>query len=231
MTIQLHDLAGQEDDRRFSPYCWRIKMALAHKGLEVETLPWRFTEKDAIAETGEGRVPVIRDGGKVVHDSWRIAAYLDEAYADRPALFEGPQARAHALMIKHWTERTLHPAVAQVVMPDLFQAIHEKDQPYFRESREALFGRTLEDFAGDQEEKIAKLRKAVAPLRDTVKLQDYLGGAAPSYADFIVFGAFQWARTVSPAALVAEDDPVYAWRGRLLAAYDGFAGKAVGYPA
>src|ERR1043165_4592545 len=48
VTIQLYDLAAAEDDRRFSPYCWRTKMALKHKGLEFETLPWRFTEKERI---------------------------------------------------------------------------------------------------------------------------------------------------------------------------------------
>ncbi|HXJ10454.1 MAG TPA: glutathione S-transferase N-terminal domain-containing protein, partial [Burkholderiales bacterium] len=47
--IKLYDLAAAEDDRRFSPYCWRAKMALKHKGLEFETIPWRFTDKDVIA--------------------------------------------------------------------------------------------------------------------------------------------------------------------------------------
>ena len=230
MTIQLFDLAGQEDERRFSPYCWRIKMALAHKGLEAETLPWRFTEKERLSDTGQDRVPVLRDGERLVHDSWQIATYLDATYAEYPALFESAQAKAHALLIKHWAERSLHGAIAQVIMPDLFEILHEKDKGYFRESRESLFGMTLEAFAGDREEKIAALRKALAPLRDTVKLQPFLGGAAPSFADFIVFGAFQWARASSPAELVAADDPVYAWRGRLLEAYGGFAGKAAGYP-
>ena len=41
----LYDLAGAQDDRRFSPYCWRTRMALAHKGLSVDTVPWRFTTK------------------------------------------------------------------------------------------------------------------------------------------------------------------------------------------
>src|SRR5436190_7008774 len=35
VTITLYDLAGAEAERRFSPFCWRTKMALAHKGLEV----------------------------------------------------------------------------------------------------------------------------------------------------------------------------------------------------
>ena len=73
MAITMHDLAGADPALRFSPYCWRARMALAHKGLAVETVPWRFTEKDAIAFSGQGRVPVIRDGERVVPDSWSIA--------------------------------------------------------------------------------------------------------------------------------------------------------------
>jgi glutathione S-transferase len=45
MTIKMYDLAGAEPERRFSPFCWRTKMALAHKGLEVETIPWRYADK------------------------------------------------------------------------------------------------------------------------------------------------------------------------------------------
>ena len=34
----------------------------------------------------------------------------------------------------------------------------------------------------------------------------------PNYADYIVFGPFQWARVVSPFKLLEDEDPVYAWR-------------------
>ena len=61
MARTLYDLAAVDDKRRFSPYCWRIKMPLAHKELEVETVPWRFTEKDVIAFSGQGLRPVSRD--------------------------------------------------------------------------------------------------------------------------------------------------------------------------
>ena len=47
--------------------------------------------------------------------------------------------------------------------------------------------------------------------------------------DYIVFGGFQWARVVSPFKLLGEDDPVYAWRERLLDAFDGMARKSPGY--
>src|SRR6267154_908744 len=87
MAITLYDLAGAEAERRFSPFCWRTKMALAHKGLEVETVPWRFTEKDRLPQPNGGRVPVIVDGGRVVHDSSTISEYLENRYPDRPSLF------------------------------------------------------------------------------------------------------------------------------------------------
>jgi hypothetical protein len=29
LTIELYDLAGAEDDRRFSPNCWRVTIAIA----------------------------------------------------------------------------------------------------------------------------------------------------------------------------------------------------------
>jgi hypothetical protein len=60
MGLQLYDLAGAEPKRRFSPYCWRIKLSLMHMGLAFDTIPRRFTDKDAIAFSGQGRVPVGR---------------------------------------------------------------------------------------------------------------------------------------------------------------------------
>jgi len=101
----LYDLAG-EADRRFSPFCWRTRMALAHKGLAVETVPWGFTEKDRLPQPNGGRVPVIVDGGNVVRDSTAIADYLEEHYADRPTLF-GETGRALARFVQNWTETVL----------------------------------------------------------------------------------------------------------------------------
>jgi len=58
--------------------------------------PWRFTDKEAIAFSGQGRVPVLIDGGKTVADSWTIAVHLDATYPDRPSLFGGPAGMAVA---------------------------------------------------------------------------------------------------------------------------------------
>ena len=43
MSLTLYELCGA-DDRRFSPYCWRARMAVAHKGFDAEYIPMGFTE-------------------------------------------------------------------------------------------------------------------------------------------------------------------------------------------
>ena len=106
----MHDLAGADPALRFSPYCWRIRFALAHKGLPVETMPWRFTDKAAIAFSGQERVPVIRDDDTVVSDSWAIAEYLDDRYPT-PACSAARPARAHARFVNAWAD-SVHAARA-----------------------------------------------------------------------------------------------------------------------
>jgi glutathione S-transferase len=231
MAITLYDLAGADPARRFSPYCWRTRMALAHKGLAVETVPWRFTDREALTFSGQGKVPVIVDGGKTVFDSWTIADYLDQTYADRPPLLATPAEWALAKFVGAWADTVVHPGVARLAMADVWAHLTDEDKVYFRKSREERFGTTLEAFCAGREEKLAAFRQSLAPLRTTLQGQDYLGGAAPNYADYVVFGAFQWARCTSPIQLLAADDPVAAWRRRLLDAFDGLAGKAVGYAA
>lgn len=226
MTIQLYDLAGADKNLRFSPFCWRVRMSLAHKGLAYETIPWRYSDKAKIIATGQGAVPVIVDGETMIHDSWAIANYLEDEYPQRP-LFGNAAARGAALMIKFWTERTLHPLLLRILIMDIYAAIHENDRAYFRESREKRFGMTLEQIATDSDNHREPLRAALEPLRLTLNEQAFIGGAAPTFADYIVFGALQWARCVSPMKLLAQDDCVYAWRKRLLDYFDGMAGKAM----
>jgi glutathione S-transferase len=103
--IQLYDLAGARDDCRFSSNCWPVRMALLHKGLPFEAIPWRFTEKQTIAFSGQGLVPVLVDGDLTVFDKWKIAEYLEEAYPDRPSLFGGERGQALAHFVTNWTDR------------------------------------------------------------------------------------------------------------------------------
>jgi glutathione S-transferase len=231
MTRKLYDLAGADPERRFSPYCWRAKLALAHKGLEVETIPWRFTDRDAIAFSGQARVPVLVDGDKVVFDSWTIANYLEDTYPDRPSLFGGPGGRALARFVNNWADTAVNGGLFRMVVADILTHTHEKDQAYFRESREKRLGATLEQIASDRDQRLPAFRASLEPMRLTLRTQPFLGGETPAYADYIVMGSFQWARCISAFKLLEADDPVAQWRGRMLQLFGGMPGRAVGYAA
>ena len=230
MTITLYDLAGAEADRRFSPFCWRVRMALAHKELPTETVAWRFTEKEVLAPTKQGRVPVIVDNGRWIADSWAIANYLDDTYPERPSLFGGGAGRAVTRFVQGWTDTVLHLGLIRCVVLDIWQHVHETDKAYFRKSREERFGATLEAVQAGRDDRLPALRESLLPLRNLLGSQPFVGGDKPLYADYIVFGAFQWARCISPFKLLAPDDPVFAWRERMLDLFGGLARKSKGYP-
>lgn len=223
MPIQMYDLAAADPRVRFSPYCWRIRMALAHKGLDAETIPWRFTDKQAIAFSGQGLVPVLIDQGRMVHDSWAIAEHLDQAYPDRPALMAGAQGRALTAFIREWTQASVHPLVLRAVVMDVFAALADCDKDYFRQSREKRFGVSLEAYAVPAAHAAAALGSAMAPARLTLTSQPFLCGAAPAFADYILYAPFQWARSVSPIELLAREDPLWTWRERMLNLFGGLA--------
>src|SRR5258708_1967353 len=88
VAITLYDLVDK-DGKRYSPYGWRIRMALAHKGLDVAVELCWHSDKKKLSFSGQSLVPVLVDDQQVVSDSWNIACYLDEAYPNRPMLMGG----------------------------------------------------------------------------------------------------------------------------------------------
>ena len=230
MALKLFELVGTDDRRPFSPYCWRTRMALAHKGLQADSLPWRFTEKSAIAPHGSEKVPVLLHGDSAVVDSWVIANYLEDKFPDRPSLFGGEGGRAMARMLNWWGDIAVVGGIFPLVVADVPDHLGPVDADYFRKSREARLGKPLEQVRQARDAAVAGFRKSLEPMRQTLKTQRYLGGDAANYADYIVFGGFQWARVISPFKLLEADDPIYAWRETLLNAFDGLARKSPGYP-
>jgi glutathione S-transferase len=220
----LYDLAGEDPACRFSPFCWRSRLALAHKGLEAEAVPWRFTETERLGFSGQGKVPVLVDGDHVVADSWAIACWLEDRYPDRSSLFGGDGGRAVSRFVNDWTDGALHPQVARMVVADIPPLLAPADRAYFRESRERRFGMPVERVSADRAERVVPFRRELLhPLRVTLGRQPWLGGEAPRYADYIVFGAFQWARVCSAFELLEDGDPVAAWCDRVLDLHGGLA--------
>jgi glutathione S-transferase len=229
-VIILYDLLGDED-RRFSPYCWRIRLALAHKGLKSEDIRVGLTDKDKVAFSGQSLVPVIVDkanGDKVVNDSWNIACYLEQTYPQKP-LFGGAMGQGATRLINNWAGPGFLVSIGPMVIRDLMDRFRPVDHPYFRESREKRYGKTLEQVQEGREARLPGFRAALEPIRQTVAQQKFICGEQPGYADYIVFSGFQWARMASDFQLIAADDPIAAWIGRIDGLYDGLTRK-VGWP-
>jgi glutathione S-transferase len=229
MARKLFELVGTDPSRRFSPFCWRTRMALAHKGLDADTIPWRFTEKSAIAPYKSDKVPVLLDGDKSVADSLVIANYLEEAYPDKPSLFGGEGGKAAARFLNGYGDVAVIGGIFTLIIADIVKHLGPEDEAYFRSTREARFGKKLEEVMADRDARVDGFRRSLEPFRLMLRGQPFVGGNSPSYGDHIMFGGFQWARATSPYKLLKEDDPVFAWRERMLDAYGGFARSAPGY--
>lgn len=225
MTILLYDLVGRDTTRPFSPHCWKATMALAHKGLEVSTVPTRFLEVPGVEGGVSKLVPVIRDGEKVVADSFAIALYLDEAYPDRPTLFGGEGGKAMARFVERWSQLTIHPYVTTAAIMDLHAMQDTENAAYFRQNREQRLGKRLEDVMADRDAGLANFRASLEPLRSMLGYQPFIGGASPLFADYIVFGALQWARIASPYQLLDAGDGVAQWFARCLDLHGGLGRK------
>ena len=224
--ITLYDLAFQ-DDRRPSPFCWRAKFALAHKGLKWDEVPMGFNEKEKIAFADSKTVPVIQDGETPVKDSWGIAVHLDEVYTDR-LLLRSEMGMSFSRFINGWTDTSINGAIFPLIIGDLYDRVRPEDKAYIAETRGKRLGTT--DFTGFQakarEKGLPALRSALEPARRMLKEQKFLSGAEPAYPDYILAGTFMWPRSISPLVLLETDDPVYAWRERMLDLFDGMGRKA-----
>lgn len=225
MTVTLYELAGRNPDLRFSPYCWRTRFALAHKDIPCDGIAWRFSDKDMIAFSGQGLVPVLVDGSRVVHDSWAIAEYLDDAYPNRPPLF--PSGRAHTRFINAWADSILIPGIARLIVSDLPAILDDRDQDYFRTSREARFGMKLAEATADRATRVLEFRRSLQPLRLLLRHQPWIGGDMPDYADYIAAGSLQWPRCTSHFALLEPSDPVAGWLAAVLGLFGGLGERAV----
>lgn len=228
MSVILYDLVGA-DDRRFSPHCWRTRMALAHKGLACDARPTRFSDIASVAGGGYKTIPVIDDGGHVVVDSGAIARDLEARYPDRPSLFGGPGGEALTTFVERWAAGVVHVGLVPMIILDIYQHLVPEDQPTFRSTREQRLGRTLEEAQADRETRVVGFRKSLEPMRQVVQGQPFMGGDQPLYADYVLFGAFQWARSISSFQPLADDDPVKAWFERCLDLHDGLGRASAGY--
>ena len=220
--IALYELRGK-NDRRYSLFSWRARMALRHKGLDFESIPVKLSDKEVIAFSGGKTVPIVKDKETVVRDSWKIAEYLENRYKDAPPLFGGEIGRGVTQAFNTYVDRAVVPAMLPVIAADIHERVDPQDEEYFRQTMERVLRMTLEESRARRDEAVLRLGRALAPLQEVLKRQAFMGGANAAYADYILLSVFQWARVMSPQELLAPEDSLSQWRERMLDLHDGFA--------
>ena len=219
--ITLWELGGK-DDRRYSLFSWRARMALRHKQLDFATVPVRMSDKATIAFSGGKTVPIVKEGETVVRDSWKIAEYLESRYPDAPTLFGGAIGQGVTQALNVWVDRVLVLPMLALIAADVHERVDPADEHYFRESMEKVLKMTLEETRNRRAEAMSKLNRTLEPMQALLKRQPWIAGAHPAYADYILFSIFQWARVMSSHE-VLEEGPLREWRERVLGLHNGFA--------
>ncbi len=83
------------------PYCARVRITLAEKGVEYEAQVIDLSDRPAwVYELNpSGRVPILRDGDRVLPESAVIDELLEELYPEPPLLPSDPYERAAARLL------------------------------------------------------------------------------------------------------------------------------------
>jgi glutathione S-transferase len=83
------------------PYCARVRIVLAEKGIEVETVEIDLSDRPAwlYEKNATGRVPVLEEDGKPLPESAVIMEFLEERYPEPALLPADPAGRAYVRLL------------------------------------------------------------------------------------------------------------------------------------
>src|SRR3954469_19968434 len=91
------------------PYCARVRIVLAEKGVEYEVVEIDLDDRPAwlYEKNPLGKVPVLEEDGWALPESTVIMEYLEERYPEPPLLPEDPGDRARARLAVHRFDNAL----------------------------------------------------------------------------------------------------------------------------
>ncbi|AKH42342.1 glutathione S-transferase [Altererythrobacter atlanticus] len=220
-TVTLYDLQ-LASGATISPFVWATKLAIAHKGLDMEIVPGGFTGIEERTGGKTQRLPAIVDDGEWILDSWTIAEYLDEKYPDRPTLIGDPGIRPSAQMNEAWLWQTaVGPWMTCYLVAYRDRSVPE-DHEYVTATRETMFGgRKLEDIIVGREDRLPRISADLELMRGVLRENKWFGGDSPNYADHRMLACFLWLASVCDTPALAEDDPLRDWIDRGFDLYGG----------
>lgn len=219
MTITLYELSASEKPLLFSPHCWKSRLALRHKGVDFQSEPVCFTQKEKIAFSGQKLLPVLAHENNTITDSWEIAQFLEVRYPDAPSLFGNKETQATIKDIHQWANTELSRHVPPIILLDVYHMIREEDKAYFRETREARIGKTLEACCENASASLTALLDELSTLSERLDEQTFLTGEQALYGDIAVFSTILWVEISRQKKLLPADHSLYEWYQAMTSLY------------
>jgi glutathione S-transferase len=162
----------------YSTNAERVALALAHKGIEVESVVIDYADRSEVERvSGQPLVPVLDDDGTIVVDSTAIVAYLDAKFPQSPLYPADPARRAEMEVFIDWFNRVW------------------KGPPNEIEAEEAAAQPDRERIAGLSREMAASLDRFERMLHG----RDHLMGDEFSAADIAAYPFLKYALDRDPA--------------------------------
>ena len=162
----------------FSTNVERVALALAFKGVEVESVVISYEDRSPVVEvSGQGLVPVLVDGDEVVVDSVRILRHLEAKWPDPPLFPRDAARRAELDVFLAWFNEVWK------VAPNGIEEELEREQP----DRERVASLA------------AHMRDSLALFEDLLDGRDHLFGDDFSAADCAAFPFLKYATRRDPA--------------------------------
>jgi len=106
---------------RHSPYCLKVRMALAAKKLEYRTVEITpaLGQIDIFQKTGQKKLPVLFDKETTIHDSSSIIRHLEKIEIEPKLIPEGLKEASQAQIIENWADTTLAKSIKIVFLEEL----------------------------------------------------------------------------------------------------------------
>lgn len=138
-----------------------------------------------------------------------IVEWLDKAFPARP-LFSGPAEHAMVRLFDKWFGTQVLPPMFRSCVIDIFNHVKPEGRAYFRASREALLGQTLEAVAAEAHQYIANEHWLAAPSSGAPAAATSRR-AEPQLCRPHRVECIRRFRPIVAVPLVKPDDPISPW--------------------
>ena len=181
---------------RHSPYCLKVRMALAAKKLEYRTVEITpaIGQIDIFQKTGQRKLPVLFDNEITIHDSSSIIRHLEKIQIEPKLIPEDPKEGAQAQIVENWADTTLAKSIKIVFLeeiiknPTLISSLLTKE---ISDSMQKLFSRLPLNIASQMSGLINQTEKESLTLNleyltNLIDKESFLVGKELSIADIAV---------------------------------------------